>query len=56
MSAENTIVSGIAGRYATALFDLASQAKQVDAVAADLAAIKTSLDESADLVRLVLVH
>lgn len=54
MSAENTIVSGIAVRYATALFDLASEAKQVDTVAADLATIKASLEESADLVRLVL--
>lgn len=53
MSAENTIVSGIAGRYATALFDLASEAKQIDAVAADMATIKTSLEESADLARLV---
>ncbi|WP_169562080.1 F0F1 ATP synthase subunit delta [Sneathiella chinensis] len=53
MSAENTKVSGIAGRYATALFDLASDAKQVDAVAADLATIRTSLEESADLATLV---
>ncbi|MEH6403253.1 MAG: F0F1 ATP synthase subunit delta [Sneathiella sp.] len=54
MSAENTIVSGIAGRYATALFDLASSEKQIDVVAADLATIKTCMDESADLARLVL--
>ncbi len=54
MSAENTIVSGIAGRYATALFDLALDAKQIDAVATDLATIKTLLEESADLARLVL--
>ncbi|MEP3248265.1 MAG: F0F1 ATP synthase subunit delta [Sneathiella sp.] len=54
MSAENITVSGIAGRYATALFDLALQEKQVDVVAADMATIKTSLDESADLARLVL--
>ncbi|MFB9355450.1 F0F1 ATP synthase subunit delta [Sneathiella chinensis] len=53
LSAENTKVSGIAGRYATALFDLASDAKQVDAVAADLATIRTSLEESADLATLV---
>ena len=53
MSAENTKVSGIAGRYATALFELASDAKQVDAVASDLATIRTSMNESADLVRLI---
>ncbi|OUR76876.1 ATP synthase F1 subunit delta [Alphaproteobacteria bacterium 46_93_T64] len=53
MSAENTKVSGIAGRYATALFELASDAKQVDAVASDLATIRTSMNGSADLARLV---
>jgi len=53
LSAENTKVSGIAGRYATALFELASEAKQVDAVASDMATIRTSMNESADLVRLV---
>jgi len=53
LSAENTKVSGIAGRYATALFELASDAKQVDAVASDLATIRTSMNESADLVRLI---
>ncbi|WP_169566187.1 F0F1 ATP synthase subunit delta [Sneathiella limimaris] len=53
MSAENIKVSGIAGRYATALFDLASDAKQVDVVASDLATIKTAMGESADLAKLV---
>ena len=53
MSAENIKVSGIAGRYATALFDLASDAKQVDVVASDLATIKTAVEESADLARLI---
>lgn len=53
MSAVNTKVSGIAGRYATALFELASDAKQVDAVASDLATIKTSMEDCADLARLV---
>jgi F-type H+-transporting ATPase subunit delta len=53
LSAENITVSGISGRYATALFDLASDAKQFDAVAADLTTIKSMLAESKDLVRLV---
>ncbi|WP_339634201.1 F0F1 ATP synthase subunit delta [uncultured Sneathiella sp.] len=53
MSAENITVSGIAGRYATALFDLAASAKQLDDVAADLATIKSMMDENADLARLV---
>jgi F-type H+-transporting ATPase subunit delta len=33
---ENTIVSGVAGRYATALYELASEAGSIDAVKADL--------------------
>ena len=53
MSAENITVSGIAGRYATALFDLASEGKQLDAVAADLTAIKSMMAESDDLARLI---
>ncbi len=54
MAAETSIVSGIAGRYATALFELAVDAKAVDSVAADLAGLAALLDESADLRRLVL--
>ncbi len=53
LSAENITVSGIAGRYATALFDLASDADQLDAVAADLATLKSMMAESADLTRLI---
>jgi len=41
------------GRYATALFELAQEAKSLDQVAADLDAFKKMLDESEDLVRLV---
>ncbi len=36
MAGESSLVSGIAGRYATALFDLARAAGSLDAVAADL--------------------
>ncbi len=46
-------VAGLAGRYATALFELAVEHKQLDAVAADLAGLDTLLGESADLQRLV---
>jgi F-type H+-transporting ATPase subunit delta len=49
-----SLTSGIAGRYAKALFDLASEQNQRDAVAADLSRLKTMLDESADLRRLVM--
>ena len=50
---QGPIVSGIAGRYASALFELAEEAKATDKVGADLAAFATLLDGSADLQRLV---
>ncbi|WP_373084315.1 F0F1 ATP synthase subunit delta [Sneathiella sp.] len=53
MSAENITVSGISGRYATALFDLAVADKQLDAVATDLSTLQSMMDESADLARLI---
>jgi F-type H+-transporting ATPase subunit delta len=43
----------LAGRYATALFELALEAKAIDKVAADLQAFDALLAESADLTRLV---
>jgi F-type H+-transporting ATPase subunit delta len=46
-----SIVSGVAGRYATALFELAQDSGQVDAVAADLARFSAMIAESADLQR-----
>jgi F-type H+-transporting ATPase subunit delta len=46
-------VSGVPGRYATALFELAQEANAVDAVGADLANFQALLDESDDLMRLV---
>jgi F-type H+-transporting ATPase subunit delta len=45
--------SGIAGRYATAIFDLATDMKSVDAVAADFTALKSMMKASPDLARLV---
>jgi F-type H+-transporting ATPase subunit delta len=48
-----TIVSGVAGRYATALFDLAQDNKAVDAVARDLDAFEGLIRESEDLRRLI---
>lgn len=53
MAAEQTIVSGMAGRYATALFDLAHETKSVDAVKADLDGFVKLMSESEDLLRLV---
>lgn len=45
--------STIAGRYATAVFELAVDEGTVDAVAADLASLKAMMKASPDLVRLV---
>ena len=53
MAAEDPSVSGVSGRYATALFELARDEKSVDAVKADLDKFNALLDESADLKRLV---
>ena len=53
MAAQTGLVSGIAGRYATALFELARDAGELDAVAGDLMSLREALDESADLTRLV---
>jgi F-type H+-transporting ATPase subunit delta len=53
VAAEDPSVSGVSGRYATALFELARDEKAIDAVAADLARFEAMLNESADLKRLV---
>ena len=53
MAAEDPSVSGVSGRYATALFELARDEKSVDAVKADLDKFAALLRESADLARLV---
>jgi F-type H+-transporting ATPase subunit delta len=50
---EGAIVSGMAGRYATALFELALEQNAVDAVQADLDRFDALIAESADLARLV---
>ena len=53
MAGEYPIDSGLAGRYATALFELALEAGTVDSVLADLKRFDALLDVSADLMRLV---
>ncbi len=45
--------TGLAGRYASALYDLADEHKVLDAVADDLRGLLVLLGESADLKRLV---
>lgn len=53
VAASSPIVSGIAGRYATALFELASEGKALDKVDAALDSFLKLLDGSEDLQRLV---
>jgi F-type H+-transporting ATPase subunit delta len=48
-----TIVSGVAGRYASALFELARESRAVDAVARDLDAFDAFIRDSDDLRRLI---
>jgi F-type H+-transporting ATPase subunit delta len=53
VAAKDPSVSGVSGRYATALFELARDEKLVDAVKADLDRFDAMLADSADLTRLV---
>jgi F-type H+-transporting ATPase subunit delta len=53
VAGENPTVSGVAGRYATALFELALESNAIDSVRSDLAKFQALLGESADLKRLV---
>jgi F-type H+-transporting ATPase subunit delta len=48
-----TATTGVAGRYASALFELADNAKALDSVAQDLDTFRKLLAESADLRRLI---
>jgi F-type H+-transporting ATPase subunit delta len=52
-SASSTRISGLAKRYAGALFDLARDAKSVDAVAADLARFESLITDNHDVAQLV---
>jgi F-type H+-transporting ATPase subunit delta len=49
VTAKASVALGLSGRYATALFDLAVEAKSLDAVAASLATLKDAMAQSADL-------
>ncbi len=53
MSTPSSATTGVAGRYASALFELADNAKSLDQVAQDLATFRTMVRESADLARLI---
>ena len=53
MAGEDPSVSGVSGRYATALFELARDEKSIDTVKADLDRFDALLNDSTDLKRLV---
>lgn len=53
VAGDEPIVSGMAGRYATALFELALEELAIDAVKADLERFSALIAESPDLQRLV---
>lgn len=53
MPDESEHVSGVAGRYASALYSLAEEQRQTAEVAAELATVEAMIAESPDLQRLV---
>ncbi len=53
MASDNSHTTGLAGRYATAVFELALEEKALEPLARDLAKLRTLLEASEDLLRLV---
>jgi F-type H+-transporting ATPase subunit delta len=53
VATDNQMTSGVAGRYASALFDLAREQGELDGVDQGLGKFQAMLDQSADLKRLV---
>ena len=53
MAGEDQIVFGVAGRYATALFELAKEQEALEEVAVELTRFNEALDAFEDLTRLV---
>jgi F-type H+-transporting ATPase subunit delta len=53
VAGEEHITSGMAGRYATALFELARDSNAIDSIKADLDRFDAMIAESPDLLRLV---
>jgi len=53
VSSETTGTTGLAGRYATALYDLAESASKLDQVAADLKSLRSMINDSDDLNRVI---
>jgi F-type H+-transporting ATPase subunit delta len=53
MAGEGSIASGMAGRYATALFELALETKSIDQIKSDLDAFDALAASNPDLMRLI---
>lgn len=53
MATEKAHETGLAGRYATALFELAGEQNLLDAVSTDLGAFRRAMDGTPELARLV---
>ena len=53
MAGQDTIATGMAGRYASALFSLAQESGQAQAVAGQLAQFDSLASQSPDLTRLI---
>jgi F-type H+-transporting ATPase subunit delta len=53
VAGEGAVIAGVAGRYATALFELALETNAIDAVRGDLERFDALLAASSDLARLV---
>ncbi|HUA50986.1 MAG TPA: F0F1 ATP synthase subunit delta [Candidatus Sulfotelmatobacter sp.] len=53
MATETSGLSGLAGRYAAALYDIAETAGTLDAIANDLRGVRAMIEESDDLRRLL---
>ncbi len=54
MATTDQTVSGVQGRYANALFQLATEEKSVDKTGAELASFQAAIETSAELKRMVL--
>lgn len=53
MATDEPIMATVAGRYASALFELAKDERQIEAVERDMVQLEAMLSDSADLTRMV---
>ena len=53
MATENTREQGLAGRYATAIYELADEGRVIPAIEKDFTSLKTALASSKDLTQMV---